>query len=118
MKKSLLGLIIFFVFLSTYTPKFDLIKNFNLNIKKIVIQNNSLINEETIKDKLNFLYKENLFFLDNGNIEKNLEQEVFLKSFSIKKIYPNTIKLVIQEKKPIAILQIEILKTLIFQLKW
>jgi len=33
-----------------------------------------------------------------------LKSETFIESFSIKKIYPNTLKLIIVEKKPIAIL--------------
>ena len=63
-----------------------------------------LINIFKIKKKLNFLYKENLFFLNLKDIEKNLKKETFIESFSIKKIYPNTLKLIIVEKKPIAIL--------------
>ena len=105
MKKPFIGLVVFFIFLTTYSPKFNLTGNFKLFIKKIEVQNNLIIETKTIKDKLNFLYKENLFFLNVKNIEKILEKEVFLKSFSIKKIYPTTIKLIIKEHKPIAILQ-------------
>ena len=38
-------------------------------------------------------------------IEKNLKNETFIESFSIKKIYPNTLKIIIVEKEPIAVLQ-------------
>ena len=51
------------------------------------------------------MYKENLFFFKTKNIVENLKNETFIKSFSIKKIYPNTLKLIIVERKPIAILQ-------------
>ena len=105
MKKSLLGLIILFILLSTYTPKFNLIINSNLLIQKIKIENNSIIKSDKIKKKLSFLYKENLFFLNIKDIEKKLKSETFIESFSIKKIYPNTLKLIIVEKKPIAVLQ-------------
>ena len=105
MKKSLFGLIILFVFLTTYTPKSNFIFNSNLYIKKIDIENNSALKTDAIKSKLNFLYKENLFFLNIKDIEENLKNETLIESFSIKKIYPNTLKLTIFEKKPIAVLQ-------------
>ena len=105
MKKSILGLVILFVLLTTYTPKFNFIINSNLYIQKIKIENNSIIRSDKIKEKLSFLYRENLFFLNIKDIEKNLLSEAFIESFSIKKIYPNTLKLIIVEKKPIAILQ-------------
>ena len=105
MKKSFLGLIIFFIFLTTYTPKTNLIFNSHLYIQKIEIENNSTIDAAEIKKKLSFLYKENLFFLDIKDIEYNLKKVAFIDSFSVKKIYPNTLKLIIVEKKPIAVLQ-------------
>ncbi len=105
MKKSLFGLIILFILLTTYTPKFDFILNSNFYIQKIEIENNSIVESDKIKEKLSFLYKENLFFFNLEDIEKNLKKETFIESFSIKKIYPNTLKIIIVEKKPIAILQ-------------
>ena len=105
MKKSLLGLIILFILLTTYTPKFNFIINSNLYIQKIKVENNSIIDADEIKKKLSFLYKENLFFLNIKDIEENLKSETFIESFSIKKIYPSTLKLIIVEKIPIAVLQ-------------
>ncbi len=105
MKKSLLALIILFILLTTYTPKFKYFEDYNLNIKKIIIQNNSIIENDKIKEKMNFLYNRNLFFLKTKDIEEKLKKETFIESFSIKKIYPKTIKLIIVEKTPIAILQ-------------
>ncbi len=105
MKKSLIGLLILFFFLTTFTPKSDFNLNSKLYIQKIKVENNSVIEADEIKDKLNFLYKENLFFLNTKDIEEKLESETFIDSFSIKKIYPNTLKLAIVEKRPIAILQ-------------
>ena len=105
MKKSLFWLIIFFIFLTTYTPKFSFIKDSDLNIKKIKIDNNSILKSDEIKKKINFLYNENLFFLNIEDVAENLKNETFIESFSIKKIYPNTLKLIIVEKKPIAVLQ-------------
>ena len=105
MKISFFGLIILFIFLTTYTPKFDFIINSNFSIQKIEIEGNSILNSEEIVQKLNFLYTENLFLLNLKDIEKNLKNETFIESFSVKKIYLNTLKIRIVEKKPIAILQ-------------
>ena len=64
MKKSLFGLIILFILLTTYTPKFEFILNSDLYIQKIEIENNSIVESDKIKKKLSFLHKENLFFLN------------------------------------------------------
>ena len=41
------------------------------NIKKIIIENNSLVKEKDIK-KLLFFYNKNIIFLDNKEIKKAL----------------------------------------------
>ena len=105
MKKSFFALIILFIFLTTYTPKFDFIMDFDFSIQKIKIEGNTILNSDEIAQKLNFLYRENLFFLNLKSIEKNLKNETFIESFSLKKIYPNTLKIIIVEKEPIAVLQ-------------
>ena len=105
MKKSFFGLIILFIFLTTYSPKSDFIIGFDFSVQKIEIEGNSILNSNEIVQKLNFLYRENLFFLNLNDIEKNLKNEAFIESFSLKKIYPNTLKIIIAEKEPIAILQ-------------
>ena len=105
MKKSFFALIILFIFLTTYTPKFDFIISSDFSIQKIEIEGNSIINSDKIIQKLNFLYRENLFFLNLKDIEKNLKNETFIESFSLKKIYPNTLKIIIVEKEPIVVLQ-------------
>ena len=86
MKKSFLGLIILFILLTTYTPKFNFIINSNLHIQKIEVENNSIIETDGIKKRLSFLYKENLFFLNIKEIKETLKDETFIESFSIKKI--------------------------------
>ena len=68
-----------------------------------------------IKD-LNFVYQQNLFLLDISEVEKALKKETFIQSFSLKKIYPDSLKIIINEKKPIAIL-IHKEKSFIFQIK-
>ena len=104
MKKSFFGLIILFIFLTTYKPKFDLTIGSDFKIKKIQIVGNSVLDSNEIIKKLNFLYEENLFFLNFKDIKKNLNNETFIESFSLKKIYPNTLNIIVVEKEPIAIL--------------
>ena len=105
MKIPFFFLIILLILLSTYKPNFDFKINSTLNIKSIKIENNSVLDSDDIKKKLNFLYKENLFFLKVNDIEKKLKTESFIESFSIKKVYPNKLILKITEKKPIAVIQ-------------
>jgi cell division protein FtsQ len=104
MRKSYFWTIILFILLTTYKPKFNINSDSKLNIQKITIENNLILDSEEIIKKLHLLYNEKLFFLKIENIEKKLKRIGFIESFSIKKIYPNELKLIIVEKKPIAIL--------------
>lgn len=104
MKKSFFWLIVIFILLTTYNPKFNVYSNLKINIQKIIIENNFILDSEKIKEKLNFLYDEKLFVLNIKDIESNLKNIDFIESFSVKKIYPNKLKIIIVEKKPIAIL--------------
>lgn len=105
MKKSIFLLLVFFVILTTYTPKFESLNISNLSIKKILIKNNKIIKTEYLKKKIDFLYDKNIIFLKNYEIKEKIKNEPFIDSFSIKKIYPNTLKINITEKIPIAIVQ-------------
>lgn len=104
MRKSFLGFFLLFILFTTYIPKFDLSKSLNFLIKEIKLDGNYIIKDEEIINRIDFLYKENLFFLNNEKIKKNLKKENFIRSYNIKKIYPDTLKLTIIEKVPIAIL--------------
>ena len=103
MKKSLISFFILFILLTTYIPKFDFNENFNFFIKEIQLVGNSIIKEEEIIERLDFLYKENLFFLNTEKIKRNLKDKTFIESYYIKKIYPDKLKLSIIEKVPIAV---------------
>ena len=103
-KRLIIGLLLLFLF-STYNIKVNKTFFSNLQIKKITIENNKIIKEEEIKEKLSFLYETNFFFLRTKNIEKKLKEIQFIESYQIKKIYPNNLRIKIIEKKPIAIIQ-------------
>ena len=103
-KRLIIGLILLFLF-STYNFKFNKTFFSNLQIKNITIENNKILKEEEIKEKLSFLYETNFFFLRAKNIEKKLKEIQFIESYQIKKVYPNNLRIKIIEKKPIAIIQ-------------
>ena len=103
-KRLIIGLLLLFLF-TTYNIKFNKTFFSNLQIKKITIENNKIIKDKEIKEKLSFLYETNFFFLRTKTIEKKLREIQFIESYQIKKIYPNNLIIKITEKKPIAIIQ-------------
>ena len=103
MKKELIIAITLFLLLTTITFK-EKLSTSKFNVNEIIIENNILINDKDIKELLSSIYNKNLLFLDNKEIEDALLQNSFIETFNIKKKYPNTLKIKIFEKKPIAIL--------------
>ena len=103
MKKRYTIAIFLFLLLTTITFKDKIIIE-KFNIKKIIIENNFLTDDNELNNLLIPVYNKSLINLDNSEIKKLLMQESFIESFNIKKKYPNTLKIKIYEKKPIAIL--------------
>ena len=103
MKKRIIIALILLISLTTIT--FDQKIIFSIfALKKITIENNSLLKENDIKKSLEPIYDKNLLQLNNKEIKKILLQNSLIDSFKIKKKYPNTLKIEISEKKTIAIL--------------
>lgn len=106
MKKRTLVAIVLLVLLTTITSQIEItISKFNVN--KINVTNNFLVSEKEIKKLLVPIYNKNLIFLNNLEIERALMQNSFIKSFYIKKKYPDTLDIKIKEKTPIAILYLK-----------
>ena len=106
MKKRTLVAIVLLVLLTTITSQIEItISKFNVN--KINVTNNLLVSEKEIKKLLIPIYNKNLIFLNNIEIERALMQNSFIKSFYIKKKYPDTLDIKIKEKTPIAILYLK-----------
>ena len=105
MKKRFLIALVSLILLSTYKLQNNPSHYLKLNIEKIYIQNNLIVKKEKIMDKLNFLYKTNLFLLNTSSLGDKLSEIELIESFEIKKIYPNSIQVTIYEKEPVAILQ-------------
>ena len=104
MKNRLTIALTLFLLLSTYKIQDKFNFNSILNIKKITIENTEILNAIKIKKDLSFLYETNLFLLKTEKIKEKLNKLNLVESFEIKKIYPNSLKIKIFEKKPIAIL--------------
>ena len=104
MKNRLVIAIFLLILLSTisFQQKFFITK---FNLKEIIIENNFLLKDKDLKNLLSPIYGKNLLLLKNIEVKKALMQNSFIESFEIKKKYPNTLKIKIFEKKPIAILQ-------------
>jgi cell division septal protein FtsQ len=103
MKKRIIIALILLISLTTITSDQKIIFSI-FALKKITIENNSLLKKNDIKKSLEPIYDKNLLQLNNKEIKKILLQNSLIDSFKIKKKYPNTLKIEISEKKIIAIL--------------
>ena len=101
-KRILIGLLLL-IFFSSYKPQIAYL-NTRFAIQEIKIENTFILKDSDIKNDLSFLYKKNLIFLKMKKIEEVLKKINFVESFEVKKIYPNKLKIIIVEKKPIAIM--------------
>ena len=100
-KQALLALALLIILSTITTPQRFEISNFK--VKQINIENNFLIKTIEIKNLLMPIYGKNIILLGNNEITTLLSQNSLIDSFKVKK-YPDTIKIKIFEKKPIAIL--------------
>jgi len=106
MSKSLKFLLLFFLLLilSTYVPKNQTkIKSLILPIKNIQVRNTKVIDETLLIKKLSYLIGKNIVFIDKDKIKSTIMEFDFVSSFQLKKIYPQTLEVIIDEKKPVAI---------------
>lgn len=101
-KQALLALALLIILSTITTPQRFEISNFK--VKQINIENNFLIKTIEIKNLLMPIYGKNIILLGNNEITTLLSQNSLIDSFKVKKKYPDTIKIKIFEKKPIAIL--------------
>jgi cell division protein FtsQ len=102
-KNKFFLLIFFFVVFTTYNfnePK----KNFSIifPIKEIIIEKTNAVNLIKLKSELEFLRKTSLFFLKEKEILKVTDKHDFILNIQLKKKYPNTLKIFISEKIPVA----------------
>ena len=101
-KRLLIALFLLILFTTINSQQRFIISYFDL--KTIEIENNLLLKDSDIKNLLISFYNKNLVLLNNDEVKKALMQNSLIESFNIKKKYPNTLKVKIFEKKPIAVL--------------
>ena len=101
-KQAAIAIFLFLLLTTFVSKKKTIISNFKL--KKIEIENNYFLEEKDIKKSLAEIYNKNIIFINKKDIESALIKNSLIESFLVKKKYPNTLKLKIFEKKPIAIL--------------
>ena len=103
MSRRVIFALLLFILLTTITFESKIFAS-KFNVKKIIIENNSLLKEKDIKILLTPIYQKNIIFLKNKDIQKALKKNNFIESFNVKKKYPSTLKIKIFEYEPIAIL--------------
>ena len=103
---KLIALLILFLSLTTFNPFGNKKNHFQIfKVNNIIISGNHLLDQNKIKNDLSSLVGKNLTFVGNEDLDFVLKNYNLIKRVNIKKIYPNTIKLIIEEKKLIAIIQ-------------
>ena len=61
MKKRFIIALLFLLLLSTYNIQDNFKFNSKFNVKNILIENNSIVTDKIIQDKLSFIFKRNLY---------------------------------------------------------
>ena len=89
--------------------KFNFLNTFLINngfiIKNIEISGVNHLNKNDIIKIINAYNDINIFNVNIKNIYKEIKNNTWIKKASIEVIYPNTIKILLTEKKPVAIWQ-------------
>jgi cell division septal protein FtsQ len=106
MKKSLkiyFLIFIFFIFSSYNIKESKESASIFFPIKKILIKNTIAVNSSKLKSDLTFLISSSLLFLNEEKILATIDNYDFISNIQFKKKYPNTLKIIIIEKIPLAI---------------
>ena len=103
LKNKFFLLIFFFILLTTYNSNEEK-KNFSIifPIKKIEIKDTLAFDSTKLRSELEFLRNTSLFFLKEKEITKVIDKYDFISTIQLKKKYPNTLKITIIEKVPVA----------------
>ena len=96
--------VLVFIFLTTLNPIYKKDnKSLIFPIRTIKLENNFAVDTEDLILELSYLKGKNLLFINEENLKSTIITFDFISSFEFKKILPDTLKIKIYEKKPIAI---------------
>lgn len=104
--KSKRPLIIFLILLFFICGLVFLLFSSLFKIQKIEIKNNSRVSKEEIEELGDFDSYRNIFWANNLNVSKDLEQNPYIEDVSIHKRFPNTLVVEVKERIPRYMLQI------------
>ena len=108
-KKNKIYIYLFIFFLLSTFNNLQLVNSnfFKFNVDKIKVSGLSEENNLYILEEIEKLFLKNIFIIEKDFLFKILEKNNLINSFEIKKIYPNTIEVEIEEAKLLAITIIE-----------
>ena len=99
-KLKLFFYLVVFLLLSTQiTKNKDIKNNFNNNLNNIKVIGLSDENNLKVYQSLKFLLNKSIFFINRNDFQDILKKNNLIESFYIKKIYPNQIKVKINQTK-------------------
>lgn len=103
-KKNIFLWVLLFIFLTTYNLNLEKgpIDSF-FHIKKVEIDGIKNSNLDEIQERLKIFNEENLITIDKKKIITAIADLDFVRDIKIKKIYPNKIKVTIDEHNPIGV---------------
>ena len=102
-KLKIIFYLILFILLSTQITKN---KNININLNNIEVIGLSEKNNLEVYQSLKFLLNKSIFFINKNDFQNILIKNNLVESFYIKKIYPNLIKIKLNQTKLLAITNI------------
>ena len=100
-KKRIAILILLFFFLTTYNYNNNIIFPF-FKIEQIEFKGSNLTEENLKSQIIRELQYKSLFFLNKNNFKNLMSNSYWIKSYKIKKSYPNKIIIILNELSPIA----------------
>jgi len=103
-KKSFFLWVLLFIFLTTYNFDFTAnIENSIFSIREIELTGIKNSDENKIKKKLDEFKGKNIILISTKKLKETIKDFDFIREIKIKKIYPEKIKVEINELKPLAI---------------